>query len=227
MSSKKSSTNPHLPLRLGITGGIGSGKSYVCRELEALGVPVFYCDNEAKRLIRTDRPLQEALTALVGKDLYADGCLQKPVMAAYLCRGRDYAARVDALVHPRVADSFRSWCHRTDAPLLGMECALLFESGFDRLVDETLLIAAPEDVRLDRVIRRDGVSEEKARAWMALQMPEAEKARRARHQLLNDGATPIGPQLQALLEKLRSTCLQRSASAEPPHGEEPSPYPTL
>ena len=203
MSSKKSSTNPHLPLRLGITGGIGSGKSYVCRELEALGVPVFYCDDEAKRLIRTDRPLQEALTALVGKDLYADGCLQKPVMAAYLCRGRDYAARVDALVHPRVADSFRSWCHRTDAPLLGMECALLFESGFDRLVDETLLIAAPEDVRLDRVIRRDC------------------------HQLLNDGTTPIGPQLQALLEKLRSTCLQRSAPAEPPHGEEPSPYPTL
>lgn len=205
MSSRKSSTKPDRPLRLGITGGIGSGKSYVCRELEAMGVPVFYCDDAAKHLIRTDHSLQEALTGLVGQNLYADGRLQKPVLADYLCRGDEYAARVNAIVHPRVAQAFLDWCEQAEAPLLGMECALLFEARFDRLVDETLLIAAPEDVRLGRVMQRDGVSEEKARAWMALQMQEEEKARRAHHRLLNDGATPVGPQLQALLNQLRGT----------------------
>ena len=93
---------------VGITGGIGSGKSYVCRQLEAAGHPVFYCDDEAKRIIRTDAAVRRELSAVVGSEVYdAGGRLVKSVLAAWLCRGRDYAARVDAIVHPRVAAAFR------------------------------------------------------------------------------------------------------------------------
>ena len=94
-------------LRIGITGGIGSGKSYVCRQLEAVRHEVFYCDEEAKRIIRHDATVQQALRQLVGHEVYdAEGRLVKPVLAAYLCRGREYAAQVDAIVHPRVAEAF-------------------------------------------------------------------------------------------------------------------------
>ena len=93
-----------------ITGGIGSGKSFYCRQLEAAGFPIFYCDDEAKRIIRTSEVVRRELTALVGDDVYdAEGCLQKPVLAAFICRGKEFAAQVDAIVHPRVAEAFQIW----------------------------------------------------------------------------------------------------------------------
>lgn len=255
-NKNKQDTHLQVPpvLRIGITGGIGSGKSYVCRQLEAVGHEVFYCDAEAKRIIRHDATVQQALRQLVGREVYdAEGHLVKPVLAAYLCRGREYAARVDAIVHPRVALAFaqRAWlkaqraatdgdgttadaalpawtaalhgvapqdvptalarqlpaappicptlqgCTRpltltpTDlqqldtATTLFMECALLYESHFDLLVHRVLMVDAPLDVRLQRVMARDKVSEEKARAWMALQMADSEKLRRADWVVLN------------------------------------------
>ena len=146
--------NDSAPARWGITGGIGSGKSYVCRRLAERGFPVFYCDDEAKRLIRTDPELRLRLTEIVGAALYDDaGRLNKAVMAAYLCGGAEQAARVDAEVHPRVAREFLRWAGEQRAPVVVMECALLFEARFDRLVDRRILVAAPRDVRLRRVMR--------------------------------------------------------------------------
>ena len=151
--------NDSTPARWGITGGIGSGKSYVCRRLAERGFPVFYCDDEAKRLIRTDPELRLRLTEIVGAALYDDaGRLNKAVMAAYLCGGAEQAARVDAEVHPRVAREFLRWAGEQRAPVVVMECALLFEARFDRLVDRRILVAAPRDVRLRRVMARDSVT---------------------------------------------------------------------
>ena len=183
---------------IGITGGIGSGKSLVCRMLEEHGYAVFYCDDEAKRIIRSDAQVREALSRLIEGVYNADGTLQKNVLAAYLCRGTDHAARVDAIVHPAVRRAFIAWAERQTAPRVFMECALLFESGFDQLCHQTALVYAPADVRIERVMQRDGVSREQALRWMALQMPEEEKRRRAHHIIYNarEGKMPdIAPLL--------------------------------
>lgn len=203
MSLKKSQSQlQKKPNRkIAITGGIGSGKSYICRSIEAAGYPIFYCDDEAKRIIRNDPKVQQALIQLVGPDVYnEDGQLVKPVLAAYLCRGKAYAAQVDAIVHPRVGECFLEWCEQQTTDKVFMECALLFESGFDRYVDLTVHVAAPQEVRLSRVMARDNVSHEKALEWMALQLPEEEKARRADYIVNNDGATEIAPQIRQFLE---------------------------
>lgn len=172
----------------GITGGIASGKSAVCRLLRAMGHPVFYCDDEAKRIIRTDPDVRRELTAVVGEGVYDDeGRLVKSVLAAYICRGGDCSERVDAIVHPRVREAYKAWHARQTAETTFMECALLFESGFDRLVDRTVLVHTRDEVRLARLMARDGISRAQARKWMALQMTEEEKLARADIVISNDG----------------------------------------
>ncbi len=194
---------PPSPFCVGVTGGIGSGKSYVCRLLEERGFPVFYCDDEAKKIIRTSLAVRERLKKLVGEGVYdADGSLVKPVLAAYLCSSPANAAQVDAIVHPEVAKAFKVWASRQTASTVVMECALLFESGFDKLTHLTVHVSAPHALRLQRVIQRDHVSAEKAQAWMALQMPEEEKVQRADVSVCNDGTHS----LQSSLEDLISRC---------------------
>lgn len=205
---------------IGITGGIASGKSYVCAQLEQAGHTVFYCDSEAKHIIRTDPEVRRQLSQLVGSDLYdAQGQLVKSKLAAWLCKGKAHAAQVDAIVHPRVAEAFaRCVAHhwegglpaRHKEPLLSppfprkqldslqqlitlppqrvlfMECALLFESGFDRLVDSSLLIHVSAQTQLQRLMARDHISESKAQEWIALQFSEQQKLELADYVLDND-----------------------------------------
>ncbi len=186
--------------RIALTGGIGSGKSYVCRQLERLGYPVFYCDEEARRIVRTDPVVHDALVQLVGSRVYTpDGELCKPVLRDYLCGGQTNASQVDAIVHPRVGEAFGQWAVRQSSARVFMECALLFEAGFNRYVDATILVSAPLEMRIARVMSRDGISRSKVLEWMALQMPEAEKARRADYIVLNDGTADIAAELKRLL----------------------------
>ena len=186
----------------GITGGIGSGKSYVCRYIEAAGFPVFYCDDTAKKIIRTDKEVKDALKGTVGSGVYdSDGVLQKSVLAAYICKGNEFAKKVDAIVHPRVRMAFNQWCAEQESKLLFMECALLFESGFNNLVDKTILVSSPLSIRLKRVCTRDGVTAAKAKEWMSLQMPEEEKAHRSDIIINNDGKHDILQQLRQLVDK--------------------------
>lgn len=186
---------------VGITGGIGSGKSHVCHMIESMGYPVFYCDDEAKRIIRTHPDVRQELCQLINPNLYdANGILQKKMLASHLCRGKEYAAQVDRIVHPRVAKAFQNWCMQQNATFCFMECALLFESGFDRLVQHVVHIDTPENVRLRRIMQRDNISEESARKWIALQMPETEKKQRADYCICNDDgidtAAEVGKALQ-------------------------------
>ncbi|MBO5699295.1 MAG: dephospho-CoA kinase [Bacteroidaceae bacterium] len=172
-----------------VTGGIGSGKTYYCKQLEAQGLPVFNCDIEAKRIIRTDHEVKTQLIATVGPEVYDEqGQLQKAVLAAFICRGEAYANQVDRIVHPKVASVFKTWAreHLQTHKDVYMECALLYETGFDQFVDEVILVTANIETRIERVMARDNVTREKALAWMALQMPEEEKARRAHHIVRND-----------------------------------------
>ena len=163
-----------------VTGGIASGKSWFCDKLRRHGNEVYSCDDAAKRIIRNDASVRRALTSLVGSELYTpQGVLQKKMLAAYLTASQENAARVNAIVHPRVAEDYLQWQYAQTSQHTFMECALLFEAGFDRLVDRTIYIYARESVRLQRLMQRDGITTEQARRWMDIQMPETEKRLRA------------------------------------------------
>lgn len=170
--------------RIGITGGIGSGKSAVCQLLQGRGYPVFYCDIVARQLMQEDQMLRCQIERLVGS-------LERSALREYIGRGLAYARHIDELVWPRVADSWRAFCEaqrQQGANLVFMECALLYESGFNGLVDESVLVTAGEDMRIQRVMQRDGITAERARSIMALQMPEDEKRQHATYVIYNDGS---------------------------------------
>ncbi len=184
-------------MRVGITGGIGSGKSYVCKRLAAMGIDVYDCDSAAKRIIRTSPVIREALTRLIGPDTYnIDGQLNKAAVASFLLASESNAHAIDAIVHPAVAADFRQsnkeW----------MECAILYESGFDRLVDKIVLVSAPDEVRIQRVMQRDGISHDKVLEWMGRQWSQEEVRKRADYEIINDGTHNLDTQLEELLDKI-------------------------
>lgn len=196
-------------MKLGITGGIGSGKSYVARLLEDRGVPVYYTDDEAKRLMNTDRGIREALVRLIGKDAYLPGGgLNKVAVAAYLFADSSHRERVNAIVHPVVREDFKRWAAEKSAPLVAMECAILFESGFDSLVDAVLAVCASEAVRLERAMRRDGATEAQIRGRMAAQWTDEERRARAHYIIRNEGDADMGAEVDALLHRL-SVCFHK------------------
>ena len=141
-------------MRIGITGGIGSGKSYVCRLLEQRGIEVYDCDAAAKRLIRTSRRMRQQLQQLIGS-------LQKADISRFLLASEENQQRVNAIVHPAVFQDFE------ESGMQWMESAILYESGADKLVDKVVVVTAPEEVRIQRVMSRDGITREKAQQWIA------------------------------------------------------------
>ena len=186
-------------MKIAITGGIGSGKSYVCRILEKLGIKVYDCDAEAKRLMRSDANLQAGLKRLVGDEVYnAEGILQKPVLAQFLLASEANKQAVNDVVHPAVARDFEQSDYQW------MESAILFDSGFDRRIhlDFVVCVTAPVSVRLQRIMQRDHISEQKAQAWIDAVMPQEELAARSDFEIVNDGVRDVEEQVQQLLRRL-------------------------
>lgn len=190
-------------VRLGVTGGIGSGKSYVLRLLAERGIPVYDSDSEAKRLMLVDAGIREGLTGLLGNDVYLpDGELNKPLISAYLFASVQNAERINAIVHPRVKAGFNRWASEQKAPIVALESAILFESGFEDVVDFVVTVCAPIEVRMHRVQERDGATEAQVRKRMAAQMDDEEKCKRSDFVILNDGNKPLGIQIDDLLQIL-------------------------
>lgn len=185
-------------MHIAITGGIGSGKSYVCHLLEQRGIKVYDCDAAAKRLMRDDAPLREALKALVGPEVYEGTTLQKRVLAAFLLESEAHKQAVNDVVHPAVARDFMS------SGLEWLESAILFESGFDRRIpfDRIVMVSAPEDLRAQRIMARDHLTKEKAEEWIRCQMSQDEVRRRSDFEIINDGRD-LEPQIENLLGKVK------------------------
>ena len=181
-------------MKIGITGGIGSGKSYVCQRLIARGYEVYDCDSAAKRLMRTSSEIRQQLTTLIGPNTYVDDQLNKAVVAKFLLISEDNAKAIDAIVHPAVFRDFET------SGMKWMESAILYESGAYRLVDKTIVVTAPEEVRIQRVMQRDGISREKVLEWMARQLPQEEVRRRADFEIVNDGEADIDKQIEAIIK---------------------------
>jgi len=178
--------------RIAITGGIGSGKSYVCRMLAEHGIEIYDCDAAAKRLMRTSSELRARLTGLVGSNLYDGERLNKPVMAQFLLSSDENQRAVNAIVHPAVGEDFLR------SGMKWMECAILFDSGFDKLVDYKICVVAPLEIRLQRIMQRDGLTRQKAMEWISKQMPQEEVSSKCDFVIVNDGVADLQQQIENL-----------------------------
>jgi dephospho-CoA kinase len=189
---------------IGITGGIGSGKSLVVSLLETCDMPSYIADRESKRLTATLPAIRERLTALLGGEICdANGELNRHRMASLIFHDPSLLAQVQAIIHPEVARHFREWVLRQSAPYVVLESAILFESGFDRLVDRRVTVCAPEALRLQRVMARDGLTETDVRRRMENQWTDNAKKAKSDYVIYNDGEQALIPQIERLVKSLR------------------------
>lgn len=195
-------------IKLGLTGGIGSGKSYVSAILRTMGIPVFDCDSIAKELMITDDFIIVSLKQLLGDEVYLQsGHLNKPLLAKFIFSSKLNADKVNSIVHPRVKTAFIRWTESFSikgTPIVAMESAILFESGFDDVVDKVIVVDAPVSIRIDRVIKRDNTTPEEVRKRINSQMNDAEKLAKADYILVNDGVMSIDNQLSDIISFLKS-----------------------
>lgn len=144
-----------VPLRVGVTGGIGSGKTSVCRVFGVLGVPVFYADVSAKIIMDNNDSLKNEINSVVGQNVYLDGTLNRPLLARLMYRDKKILEDINQLVHPLVFEDFTDWVCRQTSPYVIVEAAILFESGIHELIDKVITVIAPVEERIQRVMYRN------------------------------------------------------------------------
>lgn len=186
-------------VKVAVTGGIGCGKSYVCKLLDKRDIRVYDCDKAAKRIMASSLKIQDELRKLVGDSVYSDGVLNKAVLAAFLLKSEDNTTAVNKIVHPAVADDFVKSGDKW------MECAILFSSGFDKLVDKVICVTAPLEVRVERIIQRDGITREKALEWIDKQQPQEQMVSLSDYEIINDGEADLEEQIDSVLTSLGLT----------------------
>ncbi|WMI65544.1 dephospho-CoA kinase [Aestuariibaculum sp. YM273] len=160
---------------VGLTGGIGSGKTTVAKQFEALGIPVYIADIEAKKLMVTSSVIKTKLIELFGKEVYVDGELNKPFIANIIFNDKTYLQKMNAIVHPEVGKHFEAWKLKQNAPYVIKEVAILFENGGNKQCDLVITVTAPMDLRIQRLLKRDDTTEEKIQAIIKNQWSDEDK----------------------------------------------------
>jgi dephospho-CoA kinase len=172
-------------LKLGVTGGIGSGKTTVCKVFAVLGIPVFSADTEAKRIQDSDRDLQIKINSLAGKDLFASGKLDRTEMAKLIFRDSDLLAKVNSIVHPAVFEYFREWLNKQDSPYAVMEAAILFESGAYRMMDRIVTVVTPMEERIERLVKGNKLTREQVTERIKNQIDDESRIKRSDYVIFN------------------------------------------
>lgn len=190
-------------IKVGITGGIGSGKSYVCNLLKKRGLPIYNCDLEAKSLMSSSTNIRQGIIELVGQKAFNGSIPNKNVIAEYLFANKQNADRINRIVHPIVKEDFILWSKKQTTDIVIQECAILFESKFDNTVDFTVLIYAPEQLRIERAMKRDCSSREQIKERMMHQLQEEEMMTKVDFIIWNDGKHDLEDQINLLLQKLQ------------------------
>jgi dephospho-CoA kinase len=188
--------------KVGLTGGIGSGKSTVARVFEVLRIPVFHADEEGKRLLNEDPSARKAVTDAFGVVMYPNGRLDRKALASVVFSDPAALQKLNAIVHPLVRERFHVWCAEQRSPYVVMEAAILAETGGARSMDHLLVVNAPEDVRIHRVMERDKATEAEVKSRMRSQTDDAERNALADTIILNDGHNMVIPQVLQLHEHL-------------------------
>lgn len=189
-------------IKVAVIGGIGSGKSTVCRMFGVLGIPVFEADVVAKHLLVSDPEVRAALMARFGPEMLTEQGLDRQRLAALVFNDPAALADLNGIVHPAVRKAFLKWTAQQTAPYVIMEAAILAETGGYGGFDHVVLVSAPEHVRIARVMKRDSVDEEAVRARIRNQASDAERESIAQHTIVNDGQQLVVPQVLQLHERL-------------------------
>lgn len=187
---------------VGITGGIGSGKSTVARLIRAMGYPVYDADARARHLQETDSELIEAIISLLGDEVRDGSGLNRPAIARKVFGNAGLLAKLNAMVHPRVQNDFENWLKEQKSEICFKESALLVETGSWKHCDALLVVTAPADLRVQRVVQRDGTNEQAVRQRMEQQLPEAEKVKHANFVVVNDDQQLLVPQVEGIINQL-------------------------
>ena len=190
---------------IGLTGGIGSGKSTVASVFESLGIPVFNADNEALALYSKDRDLLFEVVEEFGEEvLNSDGTLNRRALSAIVFGNPAVLKKLNSLIHPRVAARFSQWKSEQHVSIVMREAAILFESGSHADCESVIVVTAREQLRVERVMRRSGISEADVRARIARQWPEEKLRQLADWEIVNDDTRLVLPQVLKIAEALRS-----------------------
>lgn len=192
-----------MTITVGITGGIGSGKSTVCEIFKILGVPVFEADKVARNLMNENSVIRLNLVEWFGNEIYSGNQLNRKLLAEHIFNNNSLLNKVNSLVHPIVREEFEKWKNSQNTVYSVYEAAILFESGFYKLMDFTVLITAPEQIRINRVMKRDNLSPDQVVARIKNQWPDEEKRKLATTVIINDNKNLIIPQIIEIDKKLK------------------------
>lgn len=168
-----------MKFRLGITGGIGSGKSTICKVFTVLGIPVFVSDQEARVIMEKDKKIVEGVKAIAGYDIYKTGALDRPALAELIFNNEEILESVNKLVHPAVLDAYNSWIEKQNSEYVILESAILLESNISWSPDKVLAVIAPVEERISRVMERNSMTREQVMARIRNQIPESEMIRKS------------------------------------------------
>jgi dephospho-CoA kinase len=194
-----------MALAIGITGGIGSGKSTVCKIFKLLGVPVFEADLVAKTLVNSNTEIRNGLIQFFGKDIYSrDGRINRKMLANLIFNDDLLMEKVNRLVHPVVRNEYLNWIKQQNSAYIIHEAAILFESGFYEMTDYTILVSAPNELRIERVTHRDLITPEMVKSRMLKQWTDEEKRKLASFELVNDNKKLLIPQILEIDKKLKT-----------------------
>jgi len=190
--------------KIGITGGIGAGKSYICRIVEAMGYPVYYSDKESKRLTENNPQIKEQLIALIGKELYVHDKLDKNLLATKIFNNNELRVAVNAIIHPIVRKDFELWASKQDAKIVFNESALLIETNAYKTLDFIALVVADKKWRINQVVLRDKTTQQQVRQRMDKQYSDEQKKKYADFILFND-QRPLLIQIENMLKQIEFT----------------------
>ncbi|MDR2949163.1 MAG: dephospho-CoA kinase [Prevotella sp.] len=191
-------------IKLGITGGIGSGKSTVSEIFSLCNVPVYIADIESKKLVVSSPVIREKLIQLFGEELYANGVLNKALLASHIFNDKNKLETVNTIIHPEVGNDFNKWIkNHSQYPIVAHEAAILFESGFDKMMDKIVMVYTPLEIRIQRTMLRDNISREKVLERIQNQMPDEEKAKLSDFVIVNDNTISLIEQVTSIIKQLR------------------------
>jgi len=189
--------------KIAITGGIGSGKSIVSRILETMHFPVYYSDRRSREIVDTDPDIREQLIDLFGDEVYHSDKLNRHFMATKIFSNEELRLKVNSIVHPKVRDDFKLWLADQKNDLVFNEAAIFMENDSYKKFDATILVIAPEEIKIERVTKRDNLSREEVLSRMSKQWSDEKKMKLTKYHLINDDHSPLLSQVESMIEKLR------------------------
>lgn len=192
-------------IKVGITGGIGSGKTYICKLLELMNFSVFYSDTEAKKIQNTNEYVRIKFTELFGEEAYTEEGLNRKYIAEIIFGNPDAKKQLEEIIHPKVAEAFATWCEEkssTDEKIVFIESAILYESGFDKMVDKVIMVYADDDVRIERSMRRDKADRKAIEDRIKNQGSDKEKCKKADFVIYNNPNDYVNKQIFEIIKAL-------------------------